>query len=410
MDVFSSPWSILPESSVDVHRLLAATELSSESKSLPVSSEYYDTDGEYYSYYPDEVPTNGLISVISITGIILTRSSRYIDMQDYARMIQRAAKDENVIAIVLCFDSPGGMVNGLPNLGAIISEAAKVKPVVSFVEGLCCSAAMWLASCTKKIYCADNTVRVGSIGVMTSFVDTQPALEKMGYKFHQLYSSLSPDKNKIENDVLAGKYEAYIKEVLDPLALAFIDQMKKGRRGVKDEALTGKVYFANDAAAVGLVDKVMSFSDLIADLSKQKTNTMSTYNRLAAVLGCQLETHDGGSFLNEAQLAAVEAALNGGAEGTEGSSQESAQEPAQGAEQGAAQNTAQNTAQGEDANPTQADTLAQVLSRLDAIDSRLTHLEEQPAAIAGSAQRASDFAAAGDSDPWAYASSSNSNQ
>jgi len=88
--------------------------------------------------------------------------------------------------------------------------------------------------------------------------DLQPSLEAMGVKFHEVYASLSVDKNKDINEVLDGNYEPYQKNVLDVINQKFLSSIKTNRPAVEDSTLTGKIYFAPEAIALGLIDEIGS--------------------------------------------------------------------------------------------------------------------------------------------------------
>lgn len=237
MNTNSTTWSIHPDfansNSVQEPELLKTDDLKLE---LAARSAFC---GE--QLYPFDKAPAGSSAIIPIYGVLFTRSYYAWDMKDISHWIAQARDAENIQEIILCFDSPGGQVNGIVNLYNLIKSVSKVKPVIAYVEGMCCSAAYWLASACDKIIASNPSCEVGSIGVMASFVDHKGALEKLGYKEHILYSSLSTEKNKITDDVLKGEYEAYIHEVLDPLATLFIDSVNASRN-IDSKALTGKTF------------------------------------------------------------------------------------------------------------------------------------------------------------------------
>lgn len=335
------------------------------------------------------------VAIIPISGTLVKSSAWYLDMQDYSQMVRGAADDNSVLGIVLLMDTPGGQVNGTLGLARTVSEAARRKPVAAVVDGLCASAGYWIASASQRIFCANETVETGSIGVMTSFMDIRPALEKEGVKFHEVYSSLSPDKNRMENDLLKGKYDEYREKVLDPLARLFIQYVQAQRPQVKEEALTGSVYFPAEAIRVGLADQMGGVDEAVdwilgqldgsasqpGTSSTSKTINMENLENLASVLG-NLEMQDGGVFLNQEQLDSLEAALAR----ANASSAEPAPEPA--AE-----------------NPDMValmERLASMENALQGMESRLANLEKQPAGQGGGAPKDSDFKGKPGND-WAYA-------
>ncbi len=262
----------------------------------------------------------GSVAVIAMRGPLM-KDDQYcgpVGMASMGQMIKDADAHQNIDGIILKIDSPGGTVDGTKALADIIKNTEK--PIVAFADGLMASAALWLGSATDEIIAADNKTKIGSVGVMLSFQDIQPAFEKMGVKFHNIVATQSKDKNKLYDELREGNYDNYRKEVLDPLADDFINAMRTNRPQITDDLLTGKVYFAEDLQGK-LVDSIGDFSFAIARISElidshtisnpnQKTPTME-FTALNKILGLDHnpETQGDGTFLNDDQMNAVNAAL-----------------------------------------------------------------------------------------------------
>jgi len=201
---------------------------------------------------------NGSVAVIPIRSEILKydqpcgpRGSQSI-LSD----VKSANQNPNIKSILLVVDSPGGQVTGTDLLAEAICNSAT--PVVAYIEGMAASAAYWIISGASKIIASSDLDRIGSIGTMLMVEDLQPALEAQGVKFHEVYASLSIDKNADVNQVLDGNYEPYQKNVLDVINSKFLSTIKSNRPAVDDSTLTGKMYFAPDAIALGLIDEIGS--------------------------------------------------------------------------------------------------------------------------------------------------------
>ena len=180
-----------------------------------------------------------------------------------------ADQNPNIKSILLIVDSPGGQVTGTDLLADAISNSTT--PVVAYIEGMAASAAYWIISGASKIIASSDLDRIGSIGTMLMVEDLKPALEAQGVKFHEVYASLSVDKNKDFNQVLDGNYEAYQKNVLDVINSKFLSSIKTNRHAVEDSTLTGKIYFAPEAIALGLIDEIGSLDHAIS-LADSLTN------------------------------------------------------------------------------------------------------------------------------------------
>jgi len=198
------------------------------------------------------------IAVIPVIGPLMKYSQFCgpVGMKTIGRWIQRVDRDDNFKAIVLNIDSPGGTVAGTEQLANIIKETNK--PIVAFVDGMACSAGMWIASAADEIIASLPNDEIGSIGVMISFADMQPYWEEQGVKFHRINADQSSEKNKVIYDALEGNYEGIRKEMLNPVADTFIETIKSNRPQVTDDMLTGKVFFAKDVKGT-LIDEIGNF-------------------------------------------------------------------------------------------------------------------------------------------------------
>ncbi len=214
---------------------------------------------------------DGSIAVVPLMGTMLKYGTWCTyGTEEIAAALDYAASFDNISGIVLNIDSGGGAVDAIaPMLQAIQRAQAQGKPVVASVD-LCCSAAYYTASACDSIIANNNiSSMIGSIGVMCSFADYKKYYEDKGIKLHTIFSSHSADKNKNFIDATDGKYENFIKEELDPLALDFQNAVKANRGDILQAdtpgLLNGKVYYANTAKQLGLIDKVGTFQDAIKE-------------------------------------------------------------------------------------------------------------------------------------------------
>jgi len=308
-EIVSSPWLIDPERSASyalfIHQLIEGklnTELDHSIQRLQSKSFVVASDESTDLNLNSETIPSGSIAVIPIRSEIMkydqqcgSRGTMSI-IQD----IQSANANPDIAGIIMIMDSPGGQVSGTDLLANAVADSGK--PIVTYIEGVCASAALWIASASDRIIASSTLDRIGSIGVMMAYADLKPYYEKMGVKFHEIYASQSTDKSKDFNKVLEGKYGDYQSSVLDPICNEFIAHVKQYRPNCAEDALTGKMFFAQDAIANGLIDEIGTFQsalNLVSNLSIQanhvqtKTNDMkfsAKWNSILTVLGLSGET------------------------------------------------------------------------------------------------------------------------
>src|SRR5205085_6602287 len=102
-----------------------------------------------------------------------------IGSEDFRKAMRMAARDENVEAIVLRIDSPGGSAMASEVMWQAARRAAKDKPLIVSVGGMAASGGYYLASSGDYVF-ADPAAIVGSIGVVGGKFVTKDLFEKVG--------------------------------------------------------------------------------------------------------------------------------------------------------------------------------------------------------------------------------------
>lgn len=175
--------------------------------------------------------------------------------------LKKAERSPNVLAHFLHINSGGGEAWMLD----VAYEAMRncKKPIYAFVEGMCCSAAYYLACTASVIKSFTPNDTIGSVGTVFSHMDMTGLLEQRGLKLVEIYASRSELKNKKYDDAIAGEPEMLIKTVIDPLQNQFEVSVKQARSQIAalpddHPVLHGETYFASQAIEVGLIDGIVS--------------------------------------------------------------------------------------------------------------------------------------------------------
>jgi ClpP class serine protease len=268
-EILSSSW-LLHADNPDVYgaalvSLLRGDRISSEdySKARELNRPFV-VSGSSNSQVPSE-PLNsknisqGSIAVIPIRGIIM-KDDVECGPRGSASMtkdIKSADANPNIKSILLVVSSPGGTTSYTDILSEAVTNCSK--PVVAFVEGMAASAAYWIISGASKIICSSDLDTVGSIGTMLEYMDMKPYFEKAGVVIHEVYATLSTEKNQHLSDLRAGKYDDLRKNLLDRINSKFHATVTANRPFLDASSLTGKTYFASDAIALGLIDAIGSY-------------------------------------------------------------------------------------------------------------------------------------------------------
>lgn len=228
------------------------------------------------------------VAIIRMDGQITKGESSFggVSSTFTRKAIRTAIDDDRVDAILFQIDSPGGTVAGTADLAAEVREASKVKPTHAFIEDLGASAAYWIASQTSRIT-ANSTALVGSIGTVAVVEDTSGAYDKAGIKVHVV----STGKHKgafTDGAPVTDEQLAELQGRVADLNEHFLAAVSEGRGVSRDklnEIADGRVFIADKAKSLGLIDEVSTFDAAfealtteIQKMDQTKFNTLKAEN------------------------------------------------------------------------------------------------------------------------------------
>ncbi len=199
------------------------------------------------------IPVNS-VAVIPIDGVLCSW-----DTMELIGYIQQAIANPNIISILFVVNTPGGMITYLDLCANEIKNSPK--PTVGLIMNLAASAGMWLTSAMDYRIAISPMARIGSIGVMTSYVDMSILLkEKLGIVASDFYASKSTRKNEDVRSFIADPTNT----ALFTAELDFINEIFHAtimeNLGIKadSEVLTGAIYYAQQAMDLGLINEINS--------------------------------------------------------------------------------------------------------------------------------------------------------
>lgn len=209
-------------------------------------------------------PNSGPVAIVPIYGVIMPRANLMTALSggttvgQIQGMLADALADDEVAAVIAEFDSPGGSVEGIPELASWINAQRGQKPMVAVVNTMCCSAAYWLAAQFDEIVASPSAL-TGSIGVFTEHDDVSAANEMEGIKV--TYIRQPATKNDTNSDEpLSDDAAAHLQSLVDDFYGQFVGSVAKGRgisvSDVRDGYGQGRELTSTRAKAAGLVDRV----------------------------------------------------------------------------------------------------------------------------------------------------------
>ncbi len=215
------------------------------------------------------------VAIVNLNGVIASST-------EIVRQLDRWGRDDNVRAIVLHINSPGG---GVAPSQEIYDKVMKVrastsKPVVVSMSSVCASGGYYIACAADKIMAVPGTV-TGSIGVIFEWPVVNKLLDKVGVQYETIKSGKvkdvgSPFREANDTD------RAMLQSVVDDTYDQFVSVVCE-RRGIpRDSAVamaTGAIFTGRQAQKLGLVDSLGTFDDAV-DLAGELSGLGKNPNRI----------------------------------------------------------------------------------------------------------------------------------
>ena len=217
------------------------------------------------------------VAVVRIEGLIMSGRGGFSFLggptsgsDDIAAEIERATEDEEVKAILVRINSPGGSAAASQEIYQAIRQARKSgKVVVASMADMAASGGYYVAAPAEVIYAAPATL-TGSIGVIVTHQDMSVLLTKIGVKSEvvksgELKDMLSPTRP------LDEKQRAVIEALVAEVYEQFVADVAEGR-GMDEEKVIaladGRIYTGSQAKENGLVDELGGFHDALMEAGR----------------------------------------------------------------------------------------------------------------------------------------------
>ena len=234
----------------------------------------------------------------------LTNDEHSIVATTVCKDLEKLADDDDVKAVVLRVNSPGGSAYASEQIWHSIMKLKEKKPVVVSMGGYAASGGYYI-SCPADYIFAEPTTITGSIGIFGMFPDFSGLLtEKLGIKFDEVktnkfsaFGTMSRPFNAEEMALL----EQYIGRGYELFRKRVADGRKQTTEQI-EEIAQGRVWLAKDALKIKLVDEIGSLDKAIqkaAKLAKLDKYYTAGYPEEAGWLESLMSMESKGNYLDE---------------------------------------------------------------------------------------------------------------
>lgn len=222
------------------------------------------------SITPEKNKSKNTIAVVYAVGDIVDSGDGGIVGESFVPELTKIRKDENIKAVVLRVNSPGGSAYASEQIWAELEaiQAAGKKVVVSM--GDMAASGGYYISCGADYIFAENTTLTGSIGVFgTMPVAEELMTEKLGLRFDE--ARTHKYGNVLNGDFLYQGFnqaeEMAVQRMIESTYDLFTRRCAEGR-GMEQDSIKliaeGRVWIGKTAIELGLVDEIGSIDDAIA--------------------------------------------------------------------------------------------------------------------------------------------------
>jgi protease-4 len=203
------------------------------------------------------ISSSNRIAVILAEGDIVDGNVEgAISSEKFAKEIRKARKDENIKAIVLRVNSPGGSILASDVIWREMSEAKKVKPVIVSMGEVAASGGYYISAPADTIVAQPNTI-TGSIGIFGILFNVQELVnDKLGVTTDVVstgelsdFGNMGRPLTEVERTIIQSSVEDGYE--------TFISRVAEGRGMHPDsvrKVASGRVWTGTQAKARGLVD------------------------------------------------------------------------------------------------------------------------------------------------------------
>ena len=231
-----------------------------------------------------EAKADGKVAVIYAEGAIYDSGDKGITTPAMLKTIKQIHKDEDVKAVVLRVNSPGGSANASEQIWhAITTLQAKGLPVVVSMGDYAASGGYYISCCADYIY-AEPTTLTGSIGIFGTVPNFKKIREKVGIDMdavttnpyagmetRMVYNGMNTNEYAIMQAMVERGYDLFTKRCADGRGVSQDDIKAVGE---------GRVWLGKDALNIGLVDELGNINAAIkkaAELASLDAYQLSYY-------------------------------------------------------------------------------------------------------------------------------------
>jgi protease-4 len=187
-----------------------------------------------------------------------------------AQEMRKIREDDDVKAVVLRVNSPGGSATAAEVIGREVMLTGKKKPVIVSMGNLAASGGYWISMGSNRIFAEPNTI-TGSIGVFGMLFNAEKLAANNGITWDVVKTARFADTSTVSRPKNPQEL-ANIQRIVDRIYDRFITKVADSRKLPKNkvqEIAQGRVWSGTAAKQLGLVDEIGGLEDAVREAAKQ---------------------------------------------------------------------------------------------------------------------------------------------
>ena len=188
-----------------------------------------------------------------------------MNSEDIVKELNKLAADDNVKAVVLRVNSPGGSAFGSEQMWFAAKQLRAKKPLIVSMSDLAASGGYYM-SCIADTIVAQPTTLTGSIGIFGMFPNFAGVTDKLGVNFCTVKTNELSDFGNTMRPMTSSE-RIILQNHINRGYELFISRCAEGRNTSNDDiklVAEGRVWSGTDALSIGLVDVLGDLDDAIA--------------------------------------------------------------------------------------------------------------------------------------------------
>jgi protease-4 len=216
--------------------------------------------------------SNNKIAVLYAEGPIVTGEGtvQEIGSDRFAKELRKLREDEDVKAVVLRINSPGGSATASEIILREVQLLREQKPVIVSMGDVAASGGYWIATGGNRIFAEGSTI-TGSIGVFGLLFNLQEIAKNNGISWDVVKTARLADLGTATRPQTKQEL-AILQRSVNQIYEMFLDKVAKSRNLPKEKVAQiaqGRVWSGEDAKKIGLVDQIGGIEAAIQEAAKE---------------------------------------------------------------------------------------------------------------------------------------------